>query len=186
MIAINKRLWILIAVAAASFAAINFAKRGDKEQDIAEIAVRKDRPTQKTAKSRAASVGVPLTESLQRNKMLVPQKLPNLFAEKNWAPPPVITKPVNLVALPPLITPPPVPTAPPEPQAPEFGYAYMGKVQEAAGKPLVFLIKNDRLYEAAPGDVLEATFRIDSIEGGKMVVTYLPLNKQQTIRIGDS
>jgi hypothetical protein len=183
---LNKRLWLLIAAALATFFAINFAKRGDSEQNIAEVTARKDRPAKKSADGRNSNAAT-VSEKLQRDKMLVPQKLPNLFAAKDWAPPVVIPKAVKVVALPPAPpTPPPVPTKPPEPQAPEFGFAYLGKVQEAAGKPLIFLVKNDRIYEAAPGDVLEATFRIDSIERGKMVVTYLPLNKQQTISIGDS
>jgi hypothetical protein len=95
---------------------------------------------------------------------------PNLFAGKSWyvpPPPPPAPKPV----------PPPPPTAPPLP------FTYLGRYQEA-DKPVFFLVRANRILTVSVGDVIDNTYRIDSVAGVKLTLTYLPLNIKQFLDIG--
>ena len=185
----HKRLWLLIAAALITATGVSLARRDALQADaVVEAAPHRERATQKKLPAPLADMSAPTAQDLQRIKMRVPDKLPDVFVVKHWAPP---TPPPQLAALIsvkplPTVTPIPTPVVPPVPVAPEFSYTYFGRVQERDGMPMVFLLKNDRIYEAAPGVVLDGSYRVDSIERGQMIVTYLPLNKQHTIAIGGS
>lgn len=101
----------------------------------------------------------------------------NVFGATSWYVPPPPPPPVKPL-------PPPKPTAPPMP------FTYLGTYEgahgeEAPGK-VIMLVKDDRIYTVAVGDVIENTYRVDSVEHGMVEMTYLPLNIKQSLSIGNS
>jgi len=85
--------------------------------------------------------------------------------------------------------PPPSPSAlpavpPPPPAPPPLPFTYMGQLLDN-GKLTVFLTRQDQNYAVKPGDTLDGTYRVDSIEQQRVVFTYLPLNQQQSLAIGN-
>ncbi|HJX19181.1 MAG TPA: hypothetical protein VJ437_13455 [Acidiferrobacterales bacterium] len=96
----------------------------------------------------------------------------NVLGSKTWYVPPPPPKP---------LPPPP----PPPPEAPPLPFVYMGKLQEGGGHLVFFLVKGDRVYTVRAGDVIDATYKVEGVSGGKLTLTYLPLNIQQTLTVGD-
>ncbi len=78
--------------------------------------------------------------------------------------------------------PPPPPPPPSAPHAPPFSYRVMGSMRDESTVD-IFLTANDRVFVVRSGDVLDHTYRVDSIDAHRMVVTYLPLKEQQTIAL---
>ncbi len=99
----------------------------------------------------------------------------NAFESKSWYVPPPPPPPAP--PAPPL--PPPVPTAPPLP------FTYLGQYQDS-DKPVILLVKQDRIYTVKAGDVIEGTYRVEGIVGATLGLTYLPLNIKQILNIGTS
>lgn len=89
-----------------------------------------------------------------------------LFGSKSWYVPPPSVSASNL--------PPPPPSAPPLP------FVFLGRMIDK-GEVTVFLSKNGQQYTAKVNDVLDDTYRVDSITAGNAVLTYIPLNIQQTL-----
>ena len=94
----------------------------------------------------------------------------NAFESKSWYVPP-----------PP--PPPPKPLPPPPPTAPPLPFTYLGRY-EGSAKPVIFLVRGDRVLLVSAGDVIEGTYRVDGIAGTALGLTYLPLNIRQTLDIG--
>lgn len=88
-----------------------------------------------------------------------------IFGQKSWAPPP-----------------PPPPEVDMTPTAPPLPYKYVGKKWED-GKWTIFLARENVTHLVTTGDVLDDTYRIQSIDSTLLVLTYLPLKEEQTIRI---
>jgi hypothetical protein len=81
----------------------------------------------------------------------------------------------------------PAPSArqdPPPPSAPTLPFVYLGKMIYD-GTTTVFLGSQDRTYTVKEGDVMDGSYRVDSIKGPLLTLTYLPLETQQTLHIGD-
>ena len=115
-----------------------------------------------------------MLDTLQARSMAQVDK-EDMFKSKSWyVPPPPPPKP-KYVAPPP----PPPPTAPPLP------YKFTGSFQEPGQKLVVYLSRGDKLYSVSAGDILEGTYKIESINAGQLVILYLPLNISQNLRIGD-
>jgi Tfp pilus assembly protein PilP len=62
-------------------------------------------------------------------------------------------------------------------------YKFMGKMDDASSLK-AFLNRGDRVYVVSVGEVVDNTYRIDSIKAGQMTMTYLPLNVSQTLSVG--
>ncbi len=75
------------------------------------------------------------------------------------------------------------PQAPPKPVTPSLPFVYAGKLGED-GKYIVFLSAGERNLTAHVGDVIDQTWRIDSIDPYLMKFTYLPLNSEVKLTIG--
>jgi len=73
--------------------------------------------------------------------------------------------------------PPPPPTPPPLP------FRYMGQLAEADRKT-VFLAAGDRNLVVGIGDVIDDLYRVDEIGTDALMLTYLPMNAQQTLPTG--
>jgi hypothetical protein len=100
------------------------------------------------------------------------------FAPLSWqrpAPPPPA----------PATAPPPQPAPQPEPPtAPPLPFTFVGMAERGVDRPQAFLAKGEALLVVAVGDIVEnQRYRIDALSPTGVVVTYLPLNKQQTINV---
>jgi len=71
------------------------------------------------------------------------------------------------------------------PQAPPLPYQYVGKKAED-GQWEVYLTLNDELRIARLNTVIDGKYRVDSLSPVAMGLTYLPLNRAQTLSLGAS
>jgi hypothetical protein len=104
-------------------------------------------------------------EPLKRSSS--PEEATDIFPSKSWYVPP----------------PPPKPAPPQPPAPPPIPFVYLGKMLED-GKPVVFLNKQERNLVVREGDVIEGSYRVESILPPLMTLTYLPLNIKQAFPIG--
>lgn len=97
-----------------------------------------------------------------------------LFSAHSWyvAPPPPPPAPVAVPA-------PLVPTAPPLP------FAFMGSYRTEREGQTYFLMAGDRVYDVRVGDTLDNTYSVDGVRSGQLLLTYMPLNIQQALAVGD-
>jgi hypothetical protein len=101
-----------------------------------------------------------------------PDSKGNAFAVLDWTPPPPPVVPVAK----------PAPPPPPAPVAPPLPFTFVGMMEEGVGKPQAFLAQGDLLLVVAAGDTLmNNTYRVDSLSAQQILITYLPLNTQQTL-----
>lgn len=116
----------------------------------------------------------------------------DIFAvPKPSAPPPDVAaagKPV--VTAPPVVLPPPppvqaAPMPPPKPAAPPLPFLFIGKLGDEAGQYTVFVSARGRNYAVKTGDTVMQQYRVDEIRPPSMTLTYLPMNIQQTMSIGE-
>ena len=76
-------------------------------------------------------------------------------------------------------TPPP----PPPPTAPSLPFKFVGMIEQKSDRPAAFLAKGDALHIVRVGDVVDSTYRVDSLSPTQIVVTYLPLNQRQSLSV---
>jgi hypothetical protein len=77
-----------------------------------------------------------------------------------------------------------VPPPAPAPAAPPLPFSYMGRLlEDAPQRPVYFLVKGDKLYTVAEGELIDGTYRLEGVESGQLALTYLPLNVRQFIPI---
>jgi hypothetical protein len=96
-----------------------------------------------------------------------------LFARHSWYVAPPAPPPAPVVA-----APPPVPTAPPLP------FGIMGSYARPGDATVYFLTRQDRVFDVHVGDTIDGTYKVASAGNGQLVLTYLPLDIQQTLAIG--
>lgn len=94
----------------------------------------------------------------------------NPFAPKSWyvPPPPQIAPIVEKPSIPPL------------------PFSYVGRVDDADGKWIIYLAKGAQSYVVQSGDTIDNTYRIENIEEGSLVIRYLPMDSKQTLQIGEA
>jgi hypothetical protein len=97
----------------------------------------------------------------------------SLFAAHSW-----------YVAPPPPPPPSAAPQPPPKPTAPPLPYQFMGSYTPDGGALVVFLTRGDVVFNVHLGDTLENTYGVDKLEGGRLYLTYKPLNIQQQLDAG--
>ena len=108
--------------------------------------------------------------------------LPDIFAPHSFAATPQPTQPPQVAsAARPVVAMPEPP--PPARVAPPIPYTVHGKKLED-GRWDVFLSRQDRTYVARVTVVLDGTYRVEEIRPPNMILTYLPMNKRQTVAIG--
>lgn len=91
----------------------------------------------------------------------------DVFAPKSWVPPPPA----------PVVAQPVVPVAPPLP------FRYVGQLEDAEGKVIIYLARGEMVHTVRVGDVLEEQYRFDALDNGQATLTYLPMNQQQMLAI---
>ena len=104
-------------------------------------------------------------------------------AGSHSAPPP--PSPVILEEVPaePVVVEPPPPVEIP---TPPFPFKFAGVQRQLSGQTIYFLIKDNKLYTVEVGQILDSVYSIDGEEGGQLNVTYLPLDRKQTISMGSA
>jgi hypothetical protein len=90
------------------------------------------------------------------------------FARRSWTPPP---------------PPPPPPAPPPPPSAPPLPFTYLGKKLDD-GQWEVFLARGEQTLIVHAQSTIDERYRVDAIRPPLLLLTYLPLNRQQTLTIG--
>lgn len=163
-------LWIVL-IAGAALAAAGYEAGGKQEPSN----VRRVRWA--PAASALAQQRPVLPELLQELEALQSGRAPapdtQLFGAKSW-----------YVAPPPAPPAPQVQAAPVEPSAPPLPFTFMGKMVEA-DRLTVFLVKQERVYMASEGDVIDDTYQLEKIEPGQLTLRYLPLKTVQTLPLGE-
>ena len=75
-------------------------------------------------------------------------------------------------------------SAPPPPMVPPFPYSIAGRVVDAHGTMIVFSNHNQN-FAVRAGELLEKTYRVESIDSQVVTVTYLPLGLTQRLPLGE-
>ena len=108
-------------------------------------------------------------------------------AGSHSAPPPSSPPPspviVEEVPAEPVVVEPPPPVVIP---TPPFPFKFAGVQRQLSGQTIYFLIKDNKLYTVEVGQILDSMYSIDGEEGGQLNVTYLPLDRKQTISMGSA
>jgi hypothetical protein len=124
----------------------------------------------------AASAAPTLALDLSRLKRggSVPQST-EAFGARDWNPPPrkLTAKEAAAQRAAAEIPPPP-------PQAPPLPFTYVGMLG-SEDETIVFLAQQDTNHAVKRGDVINGTYRVDEIDSGRVVFTYLPLDQRQTL-----
>ena len=95
-------------------------------------------------------------------------------------PSPVVAEPVPAALIEQVAVEPPPVVIP----TPPFPFKYAGVQRQSSGRTIYFLIKDNKLYTVEVGQILDTVYSIDGEEGGQLTVTYLPLDRKQTISMG--
>jgi hypothetical protein len=166
----TKREWTLLALVPVVIYAAAGADFGDSDNAVPVAEVTRTGKT-KVEVSRVADAGD--LDLSQRRREANAGETANAFESKSWyvpPPPPPPAPPAKLL-------PPPPPTAPPLP------FTYLGRYEDSA-KPVIFLVRGDRVLLVRAGDVIEGTYRVEGIVGTALGLTYLPLKIRQSLDIG--
>ncbi len=104
-------------------------------------------------------------------------KVGNVFDHTSWyvPPPPVHYDPVQVA---PPMSVQLVPAAPPMP------FTYLGRYGDSESR-IIILAKGDKVYTVSVGDVIENTYRVERLTPGMIILKYLPMNIEQSLRTGD-
>jgi hypothetical protein len=63
-------------------------------------------------------------------------------------------------------------------------FVFVGMVERGADRPQAYLAKGEVLLVVSVGDFIENhTYRVDALAATGVVLTYLPLDKQQTVNV---
>lgn len=103
-----------------------------------------------------------------------PPQTSEAFGARNWNPPPRKPTAKELEAQRAAEPPPPPPQAPPLP------FTYVGALGDE-DQMIVFLAQQDTNHAVKRGDVINGTYRVEEVESGRVVLTYLPLDQRQTL-----
>jgi hypothetical protein len=178
----SKFLLLTVAGASAFYGAAQWSRQGafGAPAEEAEVVGAVTRPQPKAIEPAAPAAPVAaVTPSSPASSATHDRRIPSAggaaFATLSWLPP----------AAPPPPPPPPVaPPPPPKPVAPPLPFSFVGMVERGADRPQAYLAKGDALLVVAVGDVIDNnTYRVDALAATGVVLTYLPLNKQQTVNV---
>jgi hypothetical protein len=170
---LTRRQWMLGLVLCITLAATLWVSQGEEEAgqgaDVSDAAT--PGHARQPPRREAAADSTPLLQ-LGRLARRAPADLnQDAFAGRSWVAPP-----------------PPVVQAPPAaPSAPPLPFTYIGKMQEGETGPVtVHLVQGEQSYSVKQGDVIDKTYRVESIDAAQIVLTYLPLAIKQTLTFGSS
>lgn len=166
---LNQRQFMLASALVLTLLAAFFAPPKPEEEFVEANKVRSAKVTDGTSQIETL-VQKSVVQWVKKRKW-VTEKSSNLFPSKiKPLPPPIVLAPQ--IALPPS-----------KPVAPPLPFAYIGKVIEE-GKLTVFVSKQQQNYLLKGGEVIEGTYRVDKVESGRLVFTFLPLETEQVMTFG--
>jgi hypothetical protein len=178
------RLIFLVCAGAAAFystARWTF-DRDDSADQIVELARPPAAPGPAKVAPAAVTVPEPVGTPPGDRTRSIPKASGELFSHLSWlppAPPPAPPRPVP--------TPPPAAALPPVATAPAIPFSFIGMLEKGPGKPVAFLARGDALLVVSAGDLLDGnTYRVERLNANEIVMTYLPLNVQQTLHVPGS
>jgi hypothetical protein len=155
-------------------AAVQTLPVSEEEQLLAQPAGRNVSSTQGTMSTHSASA---LLVRL-KHRVAANSDSGALFQKQSWYVPPPPPAPLPTAQL--VNTPPPAPTAPPMP------FGVMGSYARPGDAKVYFLTRGDRVFDVRVGDTIDGTYTVDAETRGLLVMTYMPLNIQQSIALEDS
>ena len=141
-----------------------FSERNDVDADIVSAEVRSG-PSIGTQRTKAPAEPEPVLEI--KSRVAGDTKGGRLFGPTVWAVPAKVVPEA----------------APPAPAAPALPFTFIGKRSDG-GAWEVFVTAGDRTLILRENESIDATYRVDSIQPPRLVLTYLPMNVQQTMNIG--
>jgi len=106
----------------------------------------------------------------------VKERVEDVFNQTSWYVPP--PPPPKSLEPPP---PPPVEV----PVAPQLPFTYLGRYGDTDTRTVI-LLKGDKVYTVATGEIIENTYRVEKFTKGMVNLTYLPLNIVQSLRTGEA
>ncbi len=169
-----RRLMLIVVVGMGTlFGAAQWVRSTSNDDVVVEAVLREapgpvEVPSPAGTETPVASIGLTPPERTR----VAPDSKGNAFAVLDWTPPP---PPVVVIARPP-------PPPPPAPVAPPLPFTFVGMLEKGAGQPQAFLAQGEQLLVVAAGDTLvNNTYRVDSLSAQQILITYLPLNTQQTL-----
>jgi hypothetical protein len=168
-----KRLMLWAAFAATMFA-IYFAPEADDGAVVAPA--RATQSASREARPASAAVqGVLHAIDLKiYRRLAAEEEQGNLFASRNWSPPPKPVEKLKEAAAP----------QPPPPEAPPLPFRFLGRMVDN-GKISYFLQWNDRNLVMHAGESVDGTYVLEGESGGGLTFTYVPLNQKQTLVVGE-
>jgi len=157
----TRRVLLFVALAGVSYFVLT-APPPDNGGGVVE-AMEPRLPSGRAPASRATE---PIT-LLELKPRRVASERTTLFASTTWTPPP---KPAAVAPAPP-------------PAAPPLPFTYIGKRLED-GAWQVYVSRGDQTLIMREQQTIDGTYRIDAVKPPQMILTYLPMNEQQTMSIG--
>jgi hypothetical protein len=184
MARMNKPLRLLFVACAGVgtfYVTAQWARGQHESQDGLAEAVTRAAPRAAVPKSSSEAIDLPTAPSLDSSLSAsnrtrsIPNSKGDPFASLSWLPPPPPPPPAPAPAPPP---------KPAEPVTPPLPFTFVGMLERGAAKPEAFLAKGDVLLVVSVGDMLDNnTYRVDSMTSNEVVMTYLPMNIQQTLSV---
>lgn len=165
------RLQALIAIAVACAVLTSFSDDATSDS-TAQAVVAPARADSALSKSRMSTVALLDAPKEAARRVASAEFSAALFAARSWRKPAAPAAPV--------VAPPQAPAPPP------FPYEVLGRLNKAGAQEVFFLSHADRLYDVKIGDVIEGAYSVDAYTDGELLVTYLPLKMQQTVRVEES
>ncbi|MFN7085518.1 MAG: cohesin domain-containing protein [Burkholderiales bacterium] len=166
----RSRKIVLFSLLAGVFALVFFDPMGQKNAGApsSPVSLRSGGPAETAgheAGARTGSDGSSLALPGQRG---LSEADAELFGSRSWQPP-----------LPKVVAVPATPTAPPLP------YKFAGKlVQE--GRLQMFLSKGDTAIPIKQGEILDGSYRVESIADDRITLVYIPLNYRENIPVSSA
>jgi hypothetical protein len=62
----------------------------------------------------------------------------------------------------------------------------MGRYAHPGDATVYFLTRDDRVFDVHIGDTIDNIYSVDGVANGQLLLTYKPLNIQQSLALGDS
>lgn len=161
-------LGVVLCMTLAATFWVSQGEDGGPAPDVS-VAAASDHARQPSRREASPDSGPLLLDRLARRAPADPSQ--DAFAGRSWVAPP-----------------PPVVEAPPAaPSAPPLPFTYIGKMQEGETGPVtIYLVQGEQAYSVKKGDVIDKTYRVESIDSLHIVLTYLPLAVKQTLTFGNS
>lgn len=171
------RPWLQRVVVGAMAAAMVLSVASDEGQQTGPVPAPSGEPPQ-TLALRQSEPAAPPPPRVELERLSRPDAQAaaagNPFGAISWYVPPPPPPPAPL-----RVVPPPPPTAPPMP------FSFFGRYEEGATQ-IILLVRGERIYTVSAGDVIDNTYRVEGLAGGRLELTYLPLNIKQTISTGET